>query len=229
MPVSRRAEQLRPRKQPLQARSQRTVDVVLKAAAQVFARRGYAGATTNHIAERAGVSIGSLYEYFPSKDALLVALLEDHIHQGEAVLEAAAADIVRHPRRLADAIRFIVRAMVDMHARDRDLHRVLFEEAPLSRQLRQTLAEMEARVIERVELLLRNDPEVSVPNVPLAAAIVSKAVEALTHKLVVHGGRDLDLDAYVEEIVRLVVSYLTVGEEGARGSRGARDPRARQE
>ena len=54
MPIARRNEQLRPRKQPVQARSQRTVEVVLKAAAQVFARRGYAGATTNHIAERAG-------------------------------------------------------------------------------------------------------------------------------------------------------------------------------
>jgi hypothetical protein len=101
--------------------------------------------------------------------------------------------------------------MVDMHAHDRDLHRVLFEEAPLPRQLRQALAAMEVRVIQRVELLLRNDPEVSVPNPQLAAAIVAKTVEALTHKLVVHGDRELDLDAYVEEIVRLVCSYLTVG------------------
>src|SRR6185295_18754704 len=87
MPLPRRADQLRPRKRPVQARSQRTVDAVLKAAAQVFTRRGYAGATTNHIAERAGVSVGSLYEYFPSKDALLVALMEAHLAEGETVLQ----------------------------------------------------------------------------------------------------------------------------------------------
>lgn len=209
MSVARRAEQLRPRKQPLQARSQRTVEVILKAAAQVFARRGYAGGTTNHIAERAGVSIGTLYEYFPSKDALLVALLESHIREGEAVLERAAAEIVRRPRTLVESIRFVVTAMVELHAHDRELHRVLFEEAPLPRRLRQLLAEVEERVTERVEMLLRSEPEVAVSDPELAAAIVVKTVEALTHKLVLHGERDLDLAAYIEEIVRLVTSYLT--------------------
>ena len=69
-------DRLKARKRPRQERSRSTVDVLLRAAAQVFAARGYAATTTNHIAARAGVSIGSLYEYFPSKDALLVALME---------------------------------------------------------------------------------------------------------------------------------------------------------
>jgi AcrR family transcriptional regulator len=213
MPVARRAEQFRPRKRPVQARSQRTVDVVLKAAAQVFARRGYAGATTNHIAERAGVSVGSLYEYFPSKDALLVALLEAHIHEGEAVLERAAAEIAGERLSLVATIRHLVRAMVDMHARDRDLHRVLFEEAPLPRQLRQAIVAMEARVTARVEMWLRHDPEVAVRDPALAAALVVKTVEALTHNLVVHREAARDLAAYVEEIVCLVAHYLTAPAE----------------
>ncbi len=213
MYTARRNEQLRPRKRPVQARSQRTVDVVLKAAAQVFARRGYSGATTNHIAERAGVSIGTLYEYFPSKDAILVALLEAHIHEGEAVLVRAAGDIAGKLLPLAGTIRHLARAMVELHARDRNLHRVLFEEAPLPRRLRELLAAMEARITDQVEMLLRASPEVTVANPTLAAAVVVKTVEALTHNLVVHGerGRDHEIDAYVEEIVRLVASYLTAG------------------
>jgi AcrR family transcriptional regulator len=216
MPIARRTEQLRPRKRPLQARSQRTVETVLKAAAQVFARRGYAGATTNHIAERAGVSIGSLYEYFPSKDAILVALMEAHLHEGEAVLMRAAAEIAGASLSLAAMIRHLARAMVELHARDRNLHRVLFEEAPLPRRLRELLADMEARIIDQVEALLRVTPEVTVANPSLAAAVVVKTVEALTHNLVVHGerGRDHEIDAYVEEIVRLIASYLTAS--GAR-------------
>lgn len=181
---------------------------MLKAAAQVFARRGYAGATTNHIAERAGVSIGTLYEYFPSKDALLVALMEQHVREGEAVLARAAGEIAGESLTLAATIRHLVKAMVELHGHQRDLHRVLFEEAPLPRPL---LAEMETRITERVELLLCSRPEVTVSNPALAAAIVVKAVEALTHNLVIHGERDRHhpLEVYVEEIVRLVASYLT--------------------
>jgi AcrR family transcriptional regulator len=209
MPVARRADLLRPRKRPVQTRSRRTVDAVLRAAAQVFAKRGYAGGTTNHIAERAGVSIGTLYEYFPNKDSLLVALMERHIREGEAVLERAAADLGAAPRTLGDAIRHFVRTMVDFHAHERGLHRVLFEEAPLPPRVRQMLAELEGRVTERVRVLICNDPAVAVADPGLAAAIVVQTVESLTHKLVVHGDSDFDLDAYVEEIVRLVERYLT--------------------
>src|SRR5262245_6734629 len=204
-------DELRPRKRPLQTRSRRTVDAVLRAAAQVFARRGYAGGTTNHIAERAGVSIGTLYEYFPNKDALLVALMERHIREGEAVLERAAAEIAAAPRTLRESIRHFVRTMVEFHAHERALHRVLFEEAPLPPRIRHMLSELEARVTERAHLLLGRHPEVVVADPWLAAAIVVQTVEALTHKLVVHGERELDLDAYVDEIVRLVERYLTAG------------------
>jgi len=209
MSSARRSDPHRPRKRPLQARSQRTVDAILQAAAQVFTRLGYAGTTTNHIAERAGVSIGSLYEYYPSKDALLVALMEAHLHEGEAVLVRAAAEIVAESKNLSITVRHLVRAMVELHARDRELHRLLFEEAPLPRGLRRTLLEIEDRITDRIALLLGRYPEVKAADPALAATVVVQTVEALTHKLVVHGARDRDLEVYVEEIVQLVTRYLT--------------------
>jgi hypothetical protein len=137
--------------------------------------------------------------------------MEAHVREGEAVLARAAAEIVGETLTLTATIRHLVRAMVELHGHERDLHRVLFEEAPLPRQLRALLAEMETRITDRVELLIRSMPEVTVADPALAAAIVVKAVEALTHNLVVHGERDRHhpLDVYVEEIVRLVASYLT--------------------
>jgi AcrR family transcriptional regulator len=205
---TRRHHELRPRKQPAQARSRETVAAVLTAAARIFATHGYAAGTTNRIAEAAGVSVGSLYEYFPNKDALLVALMEAHVAEGQALLEHAAAGVMGRSLRLRAAVRQLVGAMIALHARDRALHRVLFEEAPLPPRVRRQLAHAEERVAARVAAYLRGHPEVTVPDADLAAQVIVQTVEALTHKLVVHGSEDA-LTAQADEVVALVVAYLT--------------------
>jgi AcrR family transcriptional regulator len=208
MPLAKRVDHLRARKRPRQARSRATVDAILRAAAQVFATRGYAATTTNHIADRAGVSIGSLYEYFPSKDALLVALMEAHLAEGEAILERAAADAIAAGEDFDRVVARFVRAMVTFHAQDRALHRILFEEAPLPRHVRRRLADVENRVIALVEAFLRAQPGTTMRDPAMAAAVVVHAVEALTHKLVVHGSPEVDVESYVDEMVGLVTGYL---------------------
>jgi len=207
MPTSRRADALRPRKQPRQARSRDTVAAILRAAAQVFAARGYAAATTNHIAARAGVSIGSLYEYFPSKDALLVALTEAHLAEGEAVLQAVW-DEVHTCRDVAEVVRRFAAAMLALHAHDRALHRLLFEEAPLPRRTRQRVAAIEAEISARLAAYLRAHPEITRRDPALAAAVIVQCIEALTHKLVVHGDGSRAAESLVEEMVALVTAYL---------------------
>jgi len=208
MATTRRADKLRPRKQPLQSRSRDTVAAILAAAAQVFTSRGYASTTTNHIAVRAGVSIGSLYEYFPNKDALLVALLEQHIREGEVILGRVALEAPGGASHVREMIGRFVRAMVELHARDRALHRVLFEEAPLPKRVRQQLAEVESRITARLEDYLRMHPDVTARDPALAAAILVQTIEGLTHRLVVHGDPPAEVDDYVAEIVVLVTAYL---------------------
>lgn len=85
-----RSAKVRRRRRPVQARSQATVDFLLEAAARIFKREGFA-ATTNRIAAAAGVGIGTLYEYFPHKQALLLALAERHVELAEAEIHAACA------------------------------------------------------------------------------------------------------------------------------------------
>lgn len=85
-----RSAMVRRRRRPVQARSQATVDFLLEAAARIFKREGFA-ATTNRIAAAAGVGIGTLYEYFPHKQALLLALAERHVELAEAEIRAASA------------------------------------------------------------------------------------------------------------------------------------------
>lgn len=120
-------DRFRPRKQPRQQRALETRQAILEAAARVFAEYGYAAGTTNRIAEAADLSIGSLYQYFPNKDAILSALTDAHVDAGTALLRDRTATGL--PESLEDLLRLFVRATIDNHRDDTRLHRVLFEEA----------------------------------------------------------------------------------------------------
>src|SRR5438067_13272754 len=102
-------EETQMRRQPKQARSQQRVDHLLNVAAQVFEEVGYATATTNAIAARSGVSIGSLYQFFPNKEAILDALVErylDELQQVVFVLEENLPITIRMDRVLDRMARF---------------------------------------------------------------------------------------------------------------------------
>jgi len=122
-----RRKRLDPRKPPTQSRATETVNAVLEAAAHILERHGFERYTTNAIAERAGVSIGSLYQYFPGKDAVTVALIE----RESALLLADVAEvdsIVNH----RDAIDHLINAAVTHQMRRPRLARLLdFEESRL--------------------------------------------------------------------------------------------------
>lgn len=102
-----------PRKQPRQRRSEATVEAIVEAAAQVVAERGLAGFNTNSVARRAGVSIGSLYQYFPGKDSIMAALIaRQHRDQVQNLLAALAQ---QPTESLEERVRTLVRAAMRHH------------------------------------------------------------------------------------------------------------------
>lgn len=112
-----------PRKKPVQGRSRATVEAVLSAAARILEDQGLSGFNTNAIAERAGVSVGSLYQYFPSKDAILVALMEQSL---TLFYEDLSAAIDRAPgTSLAEDLKFMLRMGLMSHLRRPNLMRLL--------------------------------------------------------------------------------------------------------
>src|SRR5262249_48409577 len=119
---------LSPRKAPRQERSRATVEALLEATADILVREGYATLTTNRIAERAGVNIASLYQYFPGKDAIVAELRRRHGAEERAALRQVLAE--RTPRALESTIRALVSRGVAGHARAPRLHRVFTEEMP---------------------------------------------------------------------------------------------------
>src|SRR5437762_4090597 len=100
-----------PRKTPVQARSTVTVEAIYEATIQVLLSEDAERLTTTRVAERAGVSVGTLYQYYPNKQALLFAVLAEHLDKVASTVEAACAQARHQP--LADMIKTVVEAFVD--------------------------------------------------------------------------------------------------------------------
>lgn len=200
---------LRPRKQPRQERARATVEAILEAAAQVFERHGYAAGTTNRIAKRAGISIGSLYQYFPGKDAILLAIVERHVADATRALTPLLAGLLAEPPPLREGVRRVVEAMAELH-RDRPrLHRVLFEEAPRPPRLRRQLDDLAAAAATQLAAYLRACPEALVADPDLAARLIVQVTESITHNLVIHPASEHPPEAWIEATVDMLAAYAT--------------------
>ncbi len=200
-----------PRKSASQKRSRATVETLLDATARVLVREGYDRASTNRIAAAAGISVGSLYQYFPNKEALVAALVARHNREMLKLLRDALKKVASCD--LKTSVRELVRAMVDAHMVDSALHRVFAEQVPRMGQL----AKIEA--LQRETFLLiraymeEHRSEISVRDLDSATSICVTAVEALTHEFVIHKPErlDADQDRFIDEVTRLVVGYLMPG------------------
>jgi AcrR family transcriptional regulator len=196
----------KPRKSPQQERSRETVETILTAAARIFVREGYARATTNRIAEAAGISVGSLYQYFPGKDALAVALLRRHRAR---ILESVA-------RHLADVddeslevrVRELIRGLLEAEGLDPGLHSVLIENVlrTSARAEMMGFEEMLERVI--VDRLKAARDDVKVLDLELAAFLLVRATMSITHGAVVDRPELAKDPRLVAEMTRMIVGYL---------------------
>lgn len=197
------------RRVPVQDRSIATVEAILEAAAQVFERRGYEGTTTNRVAERAGVSVGSLYQYFPNKDALLVHLITAHLDEATARLRPVLRALIDQRPPLAEGIGRLVAAVVDLHAARPALHRVLLDDAPRPAALRERLAEDERALTAAVSRYLDGCPDVAVRDVRAAATLVVRTAESVVHGVVVRPTAEVTTETAVRELRRMLITYLT--------------------
>jgi AcrR family transcriptional regulator len=113
-----------PRKTPIQARSTVTVQAIFEATIQVLLSHGTERLTTTRVADRAGVSVGTLYQYYPNKRSLLFAVLENHINNVAAKVEAACENACHKP--LAEMIQEVVEAFVDAKMERADISSALY-------------------------------------------------------------------------------------------------------
>jgi len=198
-----------PRKSASQERSRLTVNALLEATTRVLVKEGYDRASTNKIAAVAGVSIGSLYQYFPSKEALVAAVSERHSHEVLQLIRNALVKVAARPIEVA--AREFVSVAIDAHRVNPKLHRVLAEQVPRIGRLENVEA-----INQDVFALIRgyldsHRDEISVADLDLAAFICVTAVDALTHAAVLRRPEiltDEKAERFVDEVTDLVFRYL---------------------
>lgn len=202
----------RPRKAPSQRRARATVDAILGATARILVSRGYAALTTNHVAARAGVSIGTLYEWFPGKEALVAGLVERHVAAAERLLAERTAALAAEALRMAplELARAMASAMVELHEDDPRLHRVLTEEVPHPRETRARIRALEQRMTDALEALLAAHPAIHVRDPGVAARMVVGLLEAATHRWATdRAGAPLARAVLIDELAHMLAAYWT--------------------
>ncbi|MBS78608.1 TetR/AcrR family transcriptional regulator [Variovorax sp. Varisp41] len=205
-----RAPVVHPRKKASQERSRATVDALIEATARVLVREGFERASTNRIAAEAGASIGSLYQYFPTKEALVAAVIERHKNDMMEVLRRALVRVAGMP--LEQGVRELVALMIDAHRVDPELHRVLVEQIPRIGRLAEVEGfDREVRELVRAYLEAHR-AELRTLDLDLAAFVCVSSVETLAHEAVLHNPALLanrKVKAFTDEVTLLVIRYLT--------------------
>jgi AcrR family transcriptional regulator len=195
-----------PRKTPLQARSTITVEAISEATIQVLLSHGADRLTTTRVAQRAGVSVGTLYQYYPHKQSLLFAVLENHLTNVMAKVEAACESACRKP--LVEMIREMVEAFVDAKMDRADISVALYQVAAdvggpaLIERINQ-------RSRKTVEAMLETASDIKSPPDRFAIDIMLSAMAGAMRSLLETGPSPATVRKAREQLVLLCQSYMT--------------------
>ncbi len=205
----------RPRKQPRQARSKRMVRALLDATAKVLVEEGWSAASTNRVADVAGVSVGSLYQYFPNKESLVLTLAREH---GEAMVAAIEKALENSEEEqsltVREAIARYVSASLIAHSGDPKLFVHLTASVLAHGISSNTSQELrgQARPIMRKQLERFRD-QIAVDDLDTATLLVVTSVEAAIHSAILEDPTRLEDPAFEQELVSLCCRYLGVSNQ----------------
>jgi AcrR family transcriptional regulator len=205
--MARRASEQPRRNRPHQARSRATVEVILDATIRIFEAEGADAATTSRIAEVAGVSVGTLYQYFGNRDAILDALQDREFERAASMMQRTLAN----PNGASDRAiaRTVIEELFALYRVAPALHRVLAVEG-----LRVTPAErvqaFDARIVGAIKaFLVLAKARIRRPDLDASAFVVYQAVRAAMLAYLIEAPPGVSEAALVDELTDLVVRYLT--------------------
>jgi AcrR family transcriptional regulator len=209
------------RREPMQLRARQTVEVILDAVTRVVQRHGLGALTTNRIAEAAGVSIGSVYQYFPDKAAIYQALHDRHVGDVGRLVERTLVDHAR--ASLADLVRALVDALVDAHARAPELGEVLATLPGRADSARGFAARLHNTL--HLAIAARRPQLVADGGLDRVLFVVTHQLDALCHAAALRRPPRVSLAAAKDEVARAILAYVSAPRRSPTAGTGAGRPR----
>jgi AcrR family transcriptional regulator len=203
--VQQTASSSEPRKSPVQARSTASVDAILKATVQVLLRVGKEKLTTTRVAARAGVSVGTLYQYFPNKSALLRAALRLHVE--EILAEVDKVCVAQRGQPVEQMAEALAVAFLAVKMRDPKKSRALYAVSS-DVEGAKIAAGAVTRVNQTIIGLLRSTPEVLTTDLQLMATVLQSAIAGVKRQLLESDMPEAQFEVMQRELVLVVRSYV---------------------
>jgi AcrR family transcriptional regulator len=196
---------LDPRKTPRQQRSRLTIDAIFEATIQVLLANGPEAITTGQIAERAGVSVGSLYQYFPNKRALLAAVVQRHVGQVvDATIQACQS---AHGQGIREMCAAMMSAFVDAKTRRPEVSCALY--LPSAAVNADAIVRAESiRCAGAVQQMLLTARDATFAQSQLVSRMLVGAIVAPTRAVIEAGGSRADFERLTWHLTALAVGYL---------------------
>ena len=196
---------LQPRKSPVQARSTASVNAILEATIQVLLDVGKEQLTTTRVAHRAGVSVGTLYQYFPNKSALLQAALRNHLESVAEALEQVCQEERGNP--LPQMVTRIVNTFLEAKIKDLKTSLALYSVSSDVDGLR-IAKEAGARVNKAILSMLATAPQPLGKDPQLVASMIQGAMGGVSRRLLESPSPEKQYQPLSEELVLMIRAYL---------------------
>jgi AcrR family transcriptional regulator len=196
---------LEPRKSPVQARSTASVDAILQATIQVLLNVGKERPTTTNVALRAGVSVGTLYQYFPNKSALLQAVLRRHLAEVAEAVELACQE--QHGRTIQQMATALIIAFLQAKMKDPKTSVALYsissdlDGAKIAQQMGTRFHKAIVQMLESASEPLTTDPR-------LVASMLEGAMVGISRRMLESGAPEQQYDSVREELIFMACAYL---------------------
>ncbi|HNZ65615.1 MAG TPA: TetR/AcrR family transcriptional regulator [Smithella sp.] len=205
-------ELLEPRKIPSQERSRKTVTAIYEAATDVFVTTGYTEATTDQIAEKAGVSIGTLYNYFPGKEAILYGLWEKYEKEIKAITDQVDQDIRKQGSFDRSIIPVLLNLALELVSYEKVKNRLFISQIGLPETIIQKRRELGLYMESVMEAVFRDFASVRVRNPKIGVHIIWATVQAVFHDYIISVSNEIKPEDFINELGDMMGRYIFTDE-----------------